>query len=197
MNDEAPAPPRSSNEAASTVPTTDIASLVAEHYSELRALAERQLRVDGMPGGRQPSPTSLLGETFAHLLRQRNRIVNREHLSAIATMIFVRILADRRRRELALKRGGGSKPMPIDGAAAPRDDRTAADEAIFSADIDRLHEKLSELAEREPRRAEALSLNAIGGLSAATVADLLGVSEATVQRDIALARAWLATQMKD
>ena len=197
MTDDTPAPPRSSNEAASALPGNDIASLVAEHYSELRALAERQLRVDAMPGSRPTSPTSLLGDALSHLLRQRSRIVNREHLSAIATMIFVRILADRRRRELALKRGGGSRPMPLDSAAESVHGRTAEDEAIFAADLDRLHDKLSELAEREPRRAEALSLHAIGGLNAPTVADLLGVSEATVQRDIALARAWLATQMKD
>ena len=54
----------------------------------------------------------------------------------------------------------------------------------------------AELAEREPRRAEAISLHTIGGMTVPMVAELLGVSVATVERDLALARAWLASQMK-
>jgi DNA-directed RNA polymerase specialized sigma24 family protein len=111
-------------------------------------------------------------------------------------MLFVRILADRRRRKHALKRGGGKAALPLDAHDTPGTDRSPDEDALLAADVEFLHEKLAELAEREPRRAEALSLHVIGGLTVPVVADLLTVSVATVERDVALARAWLASQLK-
>ncbi len=174
-----------------------MSEMLADHYADLRSLAERQLLAARMQGGATTlSPTSLLGETFTRLLRQETQIQDRNHLAAIATMLFVRILADRRRRKNALKRGGGKAALPIDNHDAPGNERSPDEDALLAADVEFLHEKLAELAEREPRRAEALSLHVIGGLTAPVVADLLGVSVATVERDVALARAWLATQLK-
>lgn len=171
--------------------------MIAEHYGDLRALAERQLLASRAQGGSTTlSPTSLLGETFTRLLRQETKIQDRNHLAAIATMLFVRILADRRRRKIALKRGGGKASRPLDAHDAPGQDRSPDEDALLASDVEFLHEKLAELAEREPRRAEALSLHVIGGLTMPVVADLLKVSIATVERDVALARAWLATQLK-
>ena len=73
---------------------------------------------------------------------------------------------------------------------------TPDEDILLDADVEFLHEKLAELAEKEPRRAEALSLHQIGGLTVAQVAVMLGVSVATVERDILLARTWLAQRMK-
>ncbi|MBU3683257.1 MAG: hypothetical protein FGM39_04465 [Phycisphaerales bacterium] len=89
--------------------------LLEAHYQELRALAERQLAAERMRDGQQAlSPTSLLGEAFTRLLQQRTRIADKNHLAAIATMLFVRVLADRHRRRRAQKRGGGNDTRPID-----------------------------------------------------------------------------------
>ena len=176
---------------------TGISELVAQHYGALRSLAERQLAADrARTGFATLSPTSLLGETFTRLLRQETRIVNESHLSAIATMLFMRVLADRRRKRLATKRGGRNSKFPVDGLERASADRSPEEDALLAADVDFLHEKLAELAEREPRRAEAISLHTIGGMTVPMVAELLGVSVATVERDLALARAWLASQMK-
>ena len=176
---------------------TGISELVAQHYGALRSLAERQLAADrARTGFATLSPTSLLGETFTRLLRQETRIANESHLSAIATMLFMRVLADRRRKRLATKRGGRNSKFPVDGLERESDERSPEEDALLAADVDFLHEKLAELAEREPRRAEAISLHTIGGMTVPMVAELLGVSVATVERDLALARAWLASQMK-
>lgn len=176
---------------------TGIGELVAQHYGALRSLAERQLAADrARTGFATLSPTSLLGETFTRLLRQETRIVNESHLSAIATMLFMRVLADRRRKRLATKRGGRNSKFPVDGLERESDERSPEEDALLAADVDFLHEKLAELAEREPRRAEAISLHTIGGMTVPMVAELLGVSVSTVERDLALARAWLASQMK-
>ena len=172
-----------------------ISMLVADQYGALRALAERQVTAERARTGQQTiSPTSLLGETFRRLVQQETKIANSDHLAAIATMLFVRIIADRRRRRLTIKRGGGAKQLPIGEELAESGARSPAEESAHMSDVDVLHDKLAELA--QPRRAEALSLHMIGGITIPNVAKLLNVSVATVERDLALARAWLAAQMR-
>ena len=174
-----------------------ISMLVADQYGALRALAERQVTAERARTGQQTiSPTSLLGETFRRLVQQETKIANSDHLAAIATMLFVRIIADRRRRRLTIKRGGGAKQLPIGDEIAQSGARSPAEESAHMSDVDVLHDKLAELAQISPRRAEALSLHMIGGITIPNVAKLLNVSVATVERDLALARAWLAAQMR-
>ncbi len=174
-----------------------ISMLVADQYGALRALAERQVTAERARTGQQTiSPTSLLGETFRRLVQQETKIANPDHLAAIATMLFVRIIADRRRRRLTIKRGGGAKRRPIGEEVAQSDARSPAEQSAHMSDVDVLHDKLAELAQISPRRAEALSLHMIGGITIPNVAKLLNVSVATVERDLALARAWLAAQMR-
>ena len=169
-----------------------ISMLVADQYGALRALAERQVTAERARTGQQTiSPTSLLGETFRRLVQQETKIANSDHLAAIATMLFVRIIADRRRRRLTIKRGGGAKQLPIGEELAESGARSPAEESAHMSDVDVLHDKLAELAQISPRRAEALSLHMIGGITIPNVAKLLNVSVATVERDLALARAWL------
>ncbi len=174
-----------------------ISMLVADQYGALRALAERQVTAERARTGQQTiSPTSLLGETFRRLVQQETKIANSDHLAAIATMLFVRIIADRRRRRLTIKRGGGAQQLPIGEELAQSGARSPAEESAHMSDVDVLHDKLAELAQISPRRAEALSLHMIGGITIPNVAKLLNVSVATVERDLALARAWLAAQMR-
>ena len=174
-----------------------ISMLVADQYGALRALAERQVTAERARTGQQTiSPTSLLGETFRRLVQQETKIANSDHLAAIATMLFVRIIADRRRRRLTIKRGGGAKQLPIGAEIAQSGARSPAEESAHMSDVDVLHDKLAELAQISPRRAEALSLHMIGGITIPNVAKLLNVSVATVERDLTLARAWLAAQMR-
>ena len=173
-----------------------ISMMVADQYGALRALAERQVTAERARTGQQTiSPTSLLGETFRRLVQQETKIANPDHLAAIATMLFVRIIADRRRRRLTIKRGGGAKQRPLGEEVAQSDARSPAEQSAHMSDVDVLHDKLAELAQISPRRAEALSLHMIGGITIPNVAKLLNVSVATVERDLALARAWLAAQM--
>jgi len=132
--------------------------MLAEHYGDLRALAERQLLAARLQGGSTTlSPTSLLGETFTRLLRQETKIQDQSHLAAIATMLFVRILADTRRRRLARKRGGRNHAGSLDGQDVADTKPTPDQDALLDADVEFLHEKLAELAEREPELAAELA----------------------------------------
>jgi RNA polymerase sigma factor (sigma-70 family) len=59
-----------------------------------------------------------------------------------------------------------------------------------------LDHALTQFATFDPRKAEIIELHYFGGLSNEEVADALGISRATVQRDLRLAKAWLKRQLK-
>jgi len=54
-----------------------------------------------------------------------------------------------------------------------------------------VHEVLERLEKREPRKAELVKLRYFIGMTGEEVADAMGISLATVNRDWAYARAWL------
>jgi len=54
-----------------------------------------------------------------------------------------------------------------------------------------IHEALDRLSEEDARSADVVKLRYFAGLGEAEVAELLGLSHRTVQRDWAYARAWL------
>ena len=58
-----------------------------------------------------------------------------------------------------------------------------------------VHEALERLEEREPRKAELVKLRYFIGMTGEEVAETLGVSLATVNRDWAFARAWLFNEI--
>jgi RNA polymerase sigma factor (sigma-70 family) len=73
----------------------------------------------------------------------------------------------------------------LDGAAPTAKDLLALDTA------------LDELARLEPRQASVVESRFFGGLEMAEIANLLGVSEATVLRDWRAAKAWLGNQLRN
>ena len=94
------------------------------------------------------------------------------------------ILADHLQRKGSLKRGGHFGRVGEDTAAAlscdgPSDDVLAVEEA------------LEEFEREYPRKAEVVTLSFFGGLTAAEVAEVLGLSTRTVERDWRFSKAWL------
>jgi DNA-directed RNA polymerase specialized sigma24 family protein len=59
-----------------------------------------------------------------------------------------------------------------------------------------LHEALGQLAANDPRTARAIELTYFGGLNAREVAEVSGLSIATVERDLAFGRAWLQARLQ-
>ncbi|MBL8988768.1 MAG: RNA polymerase subunit sigma-70, partial [Gemmatimonadetes bacterium] len=64
------------------------------------------------------------------------------------------------------------------------------------ADLVRVDEALAELAVFDPRQAKVVEMRFFGGLTNELIAESLGISIATVKRDWAMARAWLATELR-
>ncbi|MBK8980010.1 MAG: sigma-70 family RNA polymerase sigma factor [Planctomycetes bacterium] len=156
--------------------------LVVSVHAELRRIAQGQM--GGERGDHTLQATALVHEAWLAL---RDRVAEarsdprRFYLAASESMR--RILIDHARRRNAQKRGGGRDKIPLDlvqvAESAALDDVLALDEAIQT------------LAARYPRAADVVRLRFFAGLDEAATAHTLGLSDRTVRREWAFARAFL------
>ncbi|MCH1506719.1 MAG: ECF-type sigma factor [Verrucomicrobiales bacterium] len=154
--------------------------LMAAVYEELRAMAKK--RMANEPEGHTLQATALVHEVWMRISDQQ--FENRRHFFFAASEAMRRILVDCARRKKAACRGGGLQRIDvneIDALQWEQDD----DEVLA------IHDVLERLEEREPRKAELVKLRYFIGMTGEEVADTLGISLATVNRDWAFARAWL------
>ena len=92
--------------------------------------------------------------------------------------------------------GGGGAPLPGCGggiAAITLDENVSP--AVPGADILELDDALERLSALDQRKARAIELHYFGGLAYAEIAAALDISEATVHRDLRMARAWLQREI--
>jgi RNA polymerase sigma factor (TIGR02999 family) len=156
-------------------------------YDELRRLAAARM-ADEAPG-QTLQPTALVHEAWLRLSQQsRATWKNREQFYAVAAEVMRRILVDRARRRRSHKHGGDLERVDLDAVELP----VPADDALV---LD-VHEALERLAAEDPEKAEVVKLRFFVGLENSEVAALLGVSEKTVQRHWAFAKAWLFRAMR-
>jgi RNA polymerase sigma-70 factor (ECF subfamily) len=163
-------------------------------YSDLEHVAQRHMAQEfgrGLPGVTL-EPAALVNESFLRLIKQRKSFDNRGQFFAIATKIMLRVLVDYQRSRRAAKRGGGRDRITlwIDGPAE-RPERPPPDSVI---DIERLVELLEKLGALDERKADVVKLRVVWGLEMREIAESIGVSLATVERDWAFAKAWLARE---
>ena len=100
-----------------------------------------------------------------------------------------RILVEHARRKARLKHGGGQERLNIEEVdlAGP-----APDEKILLVD-----EALEQLERSNPERARVVVMKFFGGMTNKEVADMLGISERSVDRHWVCAKAWLFQQLQD
>jgi RNA polymerase sigma factor (TIGR02999 family) len=154
-------------------------------YDELRALAGKILSDRGAAVTLQP--TSLVHEAYLRLSGQRRMDwENRLHFFAVAARVMRRVLVDHCRARLAQKRGGAFLAVELAEVASP------APREVDVLTVDRL---LTRLEGFDPQQARIVELRFFTGLTVEETAEALGISKATVKRDWALAKAWLAQQM--
>jgi RNA polymerase sigma factor (TIGR02999 family) len=157
--------------------------LFALVYPQLRRIAGALFR------GERPEnllqPTSVVNELFLKLVRQRSvRFEDREHFYSLCARLMRRVLVDQARSEGRVKRSGGT-PVPLEDELASV--TTSPESAI---DLDRI------LDEIDPRKCRMVELRFFVGFTAEETADLLGMSKATVDRDLRFARGWLADRLR-
>ncbi len=155
-------------------------------YDELRRLAARQLRSER--SGHTLQATALVNEAFANLAEADVPFADRAHFFALAARMMRRILTDYGRRRASQKRGGGQRALTL------QEDQVGDAREI---DIVELDDALERLATIDARKSDGLVLHFFGGMTYEETAEALDVSAATVDRDLRLAKAWLANELRD
>jgi len=155
---------------------------------ELRRLAASYLRRER--AGHTLQPTAVVNEAYLRLMPQRGvRWENRAHFFGIAAKMMRRVLVDHARRKRAGKREGFSgDPVSVSQVPDP-----AGGQDI---DVLNLHQALDDLAVLDPRQADVVELRYFGGLKIEEIAEAIGVSPATVKRELTTATVWLRHRMK-
>lgn len=155
-------------------------SLVPLLYEQLRAIAHRQL--GRRPNGRTLETGELVHEAYLKVVgRARADTPDEAHLLALASLAMRHVLVDRAKAFRRLKRGGEDRRVvTFDEERIAMDDQP---EVLLQLD-----EALTWLGELEPRLARVVECRFFGGLTEEQVAEALGVTVRTVQRDWAKAR---------
>lgn len=156
-------------------------------YDELHRVAHRRLA--GERTGHTLQTTDLVHEAYARIAGVDLRWSDRAHFFALAARTMRRILVDYARSRSAAKRGGEVAQVTLHTAVE-------AEGSVFHAiDLLALHDALERLSEQDARKAEIVEAHIFGGLTYQETAAALGVSPATVDRELRLAKAWLAREL--
>jgi RNA polymerase sigma-70 factor (ECF subfamily) len=157
-------------------------------YDELRRVASHYMRREDT--GHTLQTTALVNETYLRLIDQkRMRWQNRAHFFGIAAQLMRRILVDHARKRHNLKRGGTVRKVSLDQAAFVGDER--------DTDLVALDEALRSLETLDERKGKVVELRFFGGLNIEEAAEVLSVSPATIQREWAMAKAWLYREITE
>jgi RNA polymerase sigma factor (TIGR02999 family) len=165
----------------------DLDAMLPLVYDELHRLAERYLSLEDP--GHTLQPTALVHEAYLRLVDQR-RVDwrNRAQFIGLAAGMMRRILVDHARERLAQKRGAGAEPVSLSLIEAPSGQP--------DVELIALEEALERLAAMDGRKARVVELKFYGGLTIEEIAEVAGISEATVEREWSFARAWLYRAME-
>lgn len=153
-------------------------------YDQLRKLAGRCLAAERPEHTLRA--TALVNEAYLRLVEADVSFNDRVHFYAVAARLLRRILVDHARAQGRQKRGGGAERLTLDesvlvGGAQPE-----------LLDLD---EALERLAVRDKRKSEIVELLFFGGLTYDETAAALGISPATVHRELTMAKAWLHREL--
>ncbi len=155
-------------------------------YDELHRIARQQMR------GERPDhtlqTTALIHEAYLRLCGADVAWEGRVHFLAVAAQTMRRVLVDHARARGRAKRGGGVDAITLDEALAPSPERAPG--------IVALDEAIGRLSALDERKARAVELHYFGGLTYDETAAALGVSAATVDRELRLAKAWLHRELR-
>lgn len=155
-------------------------------YEELRTIAERRLRT--LAPGASIQPTELLHEAYARLVRKDDAsFETKRHFIAAAALAMRSVLVDRARAQNAIKRGGNSSRVPLEGLEI---DINRPPEEVLAVDL-----ALTKLESVDPRSAQVVLLRFYLGLNEVQIAHVLGVTDRTVRRDWIFAKHWLQREL--
>jgi RNA polymerase sigma factor (TIGR02999 family) len=151
-------------------------------YEDLRRQAMAQMAHE--VAGQTLQPTALLHEAWLRLVGKGERHwQNRAHFYGAAAEAMRRILIENARRKARLKRGGDQLRVDYEQVELAA---TSPDEKILL-----INDALERLQAQDPEKAQVVVQKFFGGRTNQEVAESLAVTERTVERHWAYAKAWL------
>ena len=162
--------------------------LFATAYADLHRMAQARLR----DGGRDAvlDTTCLVHESYLRFLQAGDlRAEDRRAFFAYASQVMRSVIVNSVRERIAQKRGGDWRPVTLSTHLVAN--VADGEEAILT-----VHEALDDLEKADPRLAQVAQMRYFGGYSEREVAETLGVTERTVQRDWEKARLILAELLR-
>lgn len=157
-------------------------------YGDLRKLAAAKMAREASHQTLQP--TALVHEAWLRLGGDvQPTWQNRAHFFGAAAEAMRRILIERARRRARAKHGGGAERIDVEAMDLPA---PMPDEQLLQ-----LNEAVERLRAEDPEKGRVVMLKFFAGLTSLEVADLLGVTERTVERHWAFAKVWLFRQMRE
>lgn len=158
--------------------------LVSLVYDDLRSLARAHMR--GERPGHTLEPTALVHQAYQRLLRVELDWRDRAHFLNMASRTMRRVLVEHARARRREKRGGNLARVTLG------DQNLGADLAPPSADLLELDMALDSLASFDEKKSHLVQGHYFAGMTYRELAEAFGISEATVHRELRLAKAWLA-----
>lgn len=132
--------------------------------------------------------TALMDEALIRLMEtEKISWSDRKHFYSLAAKRMRQVLIDYARKQMAGKRG--NRPDQVDLTDSVPLALEAPEQLIM------LHDALTKLASIDERKASVVEHRYFGGFTLEEVAEILGVSQATVEREWRLARAWLKREI--
>jgi len=168
--------------------------LVSRAHDELRKMARQQLRK--APPGSTLDTIALINEAWMRLAGESGiDWQSRAHFYAVTARAMRFIVVDHARRASAGKRGSGDTLLPLDEelAGSIHLDRShpAAPELVLA-----VHHAIDRLASFNERLARIVECRFFAGMNDGELAEALGVTPRTVQRDWIRAKAWLQRELE-
>ena len=161
-------------------------SLLPLIYDELRRLARNYMHREAPNHTLQT--TALVHEAYIRLVKQKDaNWQNRTHFFAASAQSMRHILVDMARGRNRQRRGGGNPHLSLDDVAVFSPER--------ASEIVALDDALTALAKLDERKTRIVELRFFAGLSTRETAEVLKVSEATVEREWKRAKAWLSCEL--
>jgi RNA polymerase sigma factor (TIGR02999 family) len=153
-------------------------------YDQLRRLAQSYLRSEQ---GQTLAATALVHEAYIRLAGSDVEWRDRVHFFAMAARQMRRILIDHARARQSDKRGAGAERVPLEEVTLVTPER--------SVDVIDVDSALNRLASFDSRKAEVIELLYFGGMTVEETSEAIGISTATVERELRVAKAWLQAEL--
>jgi RNA polymerase sigma factor (TIGR02999 family) len=155
-------------------------------YPQLRQIAGALMRRERP--GHVSQATGIVNEFYLKLVQQqRLQVEDRAHFLSLSARFMRRILTDQARKNATRKRDGG---RPVVFTEDLSWFSAAAGEDMVDVDV-----ALNELRKIDERKCRIVELRYFLGCTVDETAEMLGLSKATVDRELKFARGWIQERL--